>query len=35
VHFAGAERSTLKSYMEGAVRAGEEVAAEILTARGG
>jgi monoamine oxidase len=30
VHFAGAERSTLKSYMEGAVRAGEEVAAEIL-----
>jgi monoamine oxidase len=35
VHFAGAERSKLKSYMEGAVRAGEEVAAEILTARGG
>jgi monoamine oxidase len=35
VHFAGAERSTLKSYMEGAVRAGEEVTAEILAARGG
>jgi monoamine oxidase len=34
IHFAGAERSTLKSYMEGAVRAGEEVAAEILSARG-
>jgi monoamine oxidase len=33
VHFAGAERSTLKSYMEGAARAGEEVAAEILAAR--
>ena len=35
VHFAGAERSTLKSYMEGAVRAGEEVAEEILAARAG
>lgn len=33
IHFAGAERSTLKSYMEGAARAGEDVAAEILTAR--
>jgi monoamine oxidase len=33
IHFAGAERSTLKSYMEGAVRAGEEVAAEILAGR--
>jgi monoamine oxidase len=30
IHFAGAERSTLKSYMEGAVRAGEEAAAEVL-----
>jgi monoamine oxidase len=30
VHFAGAERSTLKSYMEGAVRAADEAAAEIL-----
>jgi monoamine oxidase len=35
VHFAGAERSTLKSYMEGAVRAGEEVTAEILAAQAG
>jgi monoamine oxidase len=33
IHFAGAERSTLKSYMEGATRAGEDVAAEILSAR--
>jgi monoamine oxidase len=33
IHFAGAERSTLKSYMEGAVRAGDEVTAEILAAR--
>ena len=33
VHFAGAERSALKSYMEGAVRAGEDVAAEILASR--
>jgi monoamine oxidase len=33
VHFAGAERSTLKSYMEGAARAGEDVAAEVLAAR--
>jgi monoamine oxidase len=32
VHFAGAERSTLKSYMEGAVRAGNQVAEEILAA---
>jgi monoamine oxidase len=32
IHFAGAERSTLKSYMEGAARAGEEVAAEVLGA---
>jgi monoamine oxidase len=30
IHFAGAERSTLKSYMDGAVRAGNEVAEEIL-----
>ncbi len=35
VHFAGVERSTLKSYMEGAVRAAEEVTAEILAARAG
>jgi monoamine oxidase len=33
VHFAGVERAALKSYMEGAVRAGEDVAAEILAAR--
>ena len=32
IHFAGAERSTLPSYMEGAVRAGEDAAAEILEA---
>jgi monoamine oxidase len=32
VHFAGAERSALKSYMEGAVRAGEEAAREVLAA---
>lgn len=32
VHFAGVERSTLKSYMEGAVRAAEEVVAEVLDA---
>jgi monoamine oxidase len=32
VHFAGAERSNLKSYMEGAVRAAEEASAEILAA---
>jgi monoamine oxidase len=32
VHFAGVERSTLKSYMEGAVRAADEVAAEVLDA---
>jgi monoamine oxidase len=32
VHFAGAERSTLKSYMEGAVRAADEVVAEVLGA---
>lgn len=30
MHFAGVERSTLKSYMDGAVRAGEEAAAELL-----
>jgi len=35
VHFGGAERSTLKSYMEGAARGGEEVAREVLAARGG
>ncbi len=33
VHFAGAERSTLKSYMDGAVRAGEEAAEEVLAAQ--
>jgi monoamine oxidase len=32
IHFAGAERSTLKSYMEGAVRAAEAASAEILAA---
>jgi monoamine oxidase len=32
VYFAGAERSTLKSYMEGAVRAAEEAAAEVVAA---
>jgi monoamine oxidase len=32
IHFAGAERSNLPSYMEGAVRAGEEAAAEVLHA---
>jgi monoamine oxidase len=32
VHFAGAERSTLKSYMDGAVRAADEASAEILAA---
>jgi monoamine oxidase len=32
VHFAGAERSTLKSYMEGAVRAADEVVVEVLEA---
>jgi monoamine oxidase len=30
VHFAGAETSILPSFMEGAVRAGERVAAEVL-----
>ena len=35
LHFGGAERSTLKSYMEGAARGGEEVAREILAARDG
>jgi monoamine oxidase len=35
VHFAGVERAALKSYMEGAARAGEDVAAEILAARSG
>ena len=33
VHFAGVERAALKSYMEGAARAGNEVAVEILAAR--
>jgi monoamine oxidase len=32
VHFGGVERSTLKSYMEGAARGGEEVATEVLEA---
>jgi monoamine oxidase len=32
IHFAGAERSTLKSYMEGAARAADEVVAEVLAA---
>jgi monoamine oxidase len=32
IHFAGAERSTLPSYMEGAVRAGEDAAVEIMEA---
>jgi monoamine oxidase len=32
VHFAGVERSTLKSYMEGAVRAADEAAEEVLFA---
>jgi monoamine oxidase len=32
LHFAGVERSNLKSYMEGAVRAANEAAAEILSA---
>jgi monoamine oxidase len=35
IHFAGAERSTIKSYMEGAARAGEDLAREILSAREG
>jgi monoamine oxidase len=35
VLFGGAERSTLKSYMEGAARAGEAAASEILAARAG
>jgi monoamine oxidase len=35
IHFAGAERSTLKSYMDGAVRAGNEVAGEILAHEAG
>jgi monoamine oxidase len=30
VHFAGAERSALRSYMEGAVRAGDDAAEEVL-----
>ena len=34
IHFAGAERSNLKSYMEGAVRAGDEASVEILAALG-
>ena len=33
VHFAGAEASELPSFMEGAVRAGERAAAEVLAAR--
>jgi monoamine oxidase len=32
IHFAGAETSSLPSYMEGAVRAGERVADEVLAA---
>jgi monoamine oxidase len=32
VHFAGVERSTLKSYMEGAVRGADEAAEEVLSA---
>ena len=32
LHFAGAEASPLPSYMEGAVRAGERAAAEVLAA---
>jgi monoamine oxidase len=35
VHFGGAERSTLKSYLEGAARGGQAVAREILAARDG
>jgi monoamine oxidase len=34
IHFAGAEASTLPSYMEGAARAGERAAAEILALAG-
>jgi monoamine oxidase len=30
VHFAGAEASELPSFMEGAVRAGERAAADLL-----
>jgi monoamine oxidase len=33
IHFAGAERSTLKSYMDGAIRAGNEAAVEVLATR--
>jgi monoamine oxidase len=33
IHFAGAERSALRSYMEGAVRGGEATAAEVLATR--
>ncbi len=33
VHFAGAESSELPSFMEGAVRAGERAAAEVLAAQ--
>jgi monoamine oxidase len=32
VHFAGSEASNLPSYMEGAVRAGERAANEVLAA---
>ena len=32
VHFAGVERSTLKSYMEGAVRAADDASTEIVVA---
>jgi monoamine oxidase len=32
IHFAGVERSTLKSYMEGALRAANEASAEVLAA---
>ena len=35
LYFGGAERSTLKSYMEGAARGGEDVAREILGAPSG
>jgi monoamine oxidase len=31
IHFAGVERSILKSYMEGAIRAANEATAEILS----
>ena len=34
IHFAGSEASVLPSYMEGAVRAGERAAEEVLLAAG-